>query len=187
MKNIFLTFAITCMALVTLTQQAVAQEQDIMSFNLDDDTPDLSKPITINLPEIGITVEAAKDSIAAINQKAVKDFQKAFKGITNPAWCKTYDGGYVAQFMTGTTSNMVAYNNKGTWNHTIRKYHADKLPRNIKAAVRSVYYDYVITGVDEVTVDDQLIYLIRLQNEISIKTIRFFDSEMEEVQSLRKG
>ena len=187
MKNIFPTFVITFIALVTFTQQAAAQKQDIMSFNLDDDTPDLSKPIIINLPEKAITVNAAKDSVTAINKKAVKDFQKAFKEVTNPSWYKTYDGGYIAQFTNGTVKNMIAYDNKGVWHHSIRKYNEKSLPQDVRAAVKSIYYDYTITGVDEVSLDEQLIYLICIQDESSLKTIRFSDGEMQEVQSVKKG
>lgn len=109
MKNIFPAFAISFITLVTFTQQAAAQEQDIMSFNLDDDTPDLSKAIIINFPQHAVSVHTTKDSTAMLNQKAVKDFKKTFKEAINPVWCKAYDGGYVAQFTIGTVKNMVAY------------------------------------------------------------------------------
>ncbi len=83
-----------------------------------------------------------------INPKAIKDFKKTFAA-RNKTWYKS-DKGFIASFSLGEIKNVVAYNNKGKWQHTIRIYNEDKLPRNVRANVKHTYYDYSITLVEEI-------------------------------------
>lgn len=131
------------------------------------------------------TFNTASD-LSTVNVKALKDFQKAFKG-ANASWYKANDGGYIAGFKTGAVKNIVAYNAKGQWHHTILYYDEKQLPKGVRATVKSTYYDYNITGVSEVHFNDQVVYMIIIEDETSIKTLRISDGEMEEVRELKKG
>jgi len=129
---------------------------------------------------------SATSDLSTVNVKALKDFQKAFKGV-NASWYKANDGGYVAGFKTGDVKNIVAYNAKGQWHHTIRYYNEKQLPKDVRATVKSTYYDYNITGVSEVHFDDQVVYMIMIEDETSIKTLRIGNGEMQEVSELEKS
>lgn len=124
--------------------------------------------------------------LSTINVRAVKNFQKAFKG-ANASWYKAEDGGYVANFKNGEVKNIIAYDAKGDLHHSIRYYEEKFLPRDVRSSVKGTYFDYEIAGVSEVSINDQVIYIITLQNETSIKMVRVCDGEMEEIKSLKRG
>jgi hypothetical protein len=54
--------------------------------------------------------------------------------------------------------------------------------------VRSVYYDYGVTGIQKVEQPGMdVVYVVQLENVKSIKIVRLTDSEIELVQDLTKG
>src|SRR5882757_8626655 len=80
----------------------------------------------------------------------------------------------------------VFYDNKGRVRFTIDYYGEKELPREIRAIVKPVYYDYVITAVQEVKADSKSVYYVSLQDSSKLITIRVVDGEMELVQSLNR-
>ncbi|MEJ7680864.1 MAG: hypothetical protein WKG06_24030 [Segetibacter sp.] len=121
-----------------------------------------------------------------INPNAIKDFKKTF-AVRNKTWHKT-DKGFLASFSLAEIKNVVAYNNKGKWQHTIRIYNEDRLSRKIRATVKRTYYDYSITLAEEIHTADGVVYLVHMQDETTWKIVRVSaDGEMELFQNLNKG
>jgi hypothetical protein len=121
-----------------------------------------------------------------INPKAIKDFKKTFAA-RNKTWYKSGNSS-IATFSLVEIKNLVAYDNKGKWQYTIRSYNEDKLAHNIRSIVKPVYYDYVITLVEEVRTAGGIAYLVHMQDETTWKIVKISaDGEMELFENLNKG
>jgi len=123
-----------------------------------------------------------------INKRALKDFQKAFNGITNVTWSKTNDRGYIAQFSDNDVQTVVAYNPKGIWQYTMLRYSEQELPRSVRNIVKGRYYDYTIGNIAEIhlkdeSFNDRTVYMIYMQNETDVKAVTVCDGEMQEVKN----
>jgi hypothetical protein len=96
--------------------------------------------------------------------------------------------GYVVRSVVDGRQTMTAYNKKGNWVYTIQQYSLDNLDKNIIDRVRSVYYDYGVTGIQKVEQPGMdVVYVVQLENVKSIKIVRLTDSEIELVQDFTKG
>ena len=124
---------------------------------------------------------------AYINSKALKNFKKSFKAVTNENWISGPEG-FVAAFNLDGIRHYVNYNKKGHWRHTIMNYDEKKLPKNIRAMVKPVYYDYNITWVQEIHVVgvDYPIYLITVHDGTHWKILKVANGEMEVFKEFRK-
>ena len=123
---------------------------------------------------------------ASVNMKALKNFNKTFKGVDDANWFKTKEG-FIAQFKKDGISTRVDYNRKGRFLAMIRYYGEDKLPKDVRHLVRSNYYDYKINLVIEVTCDNITAHLVKIEDEKSLKTIRVIDGEWDVYEDLKKS
>jgi hypothetical protein len=127
----------------------------------------------------------SSDVSFTISTRALKSFQKKYRNTTDVNWYSTGEG-YIASFTKDDIKTSVAYNRKGTWNHSISYYSEKKLPTDVRSQVKSKYFDYEIAGVIEVNLTDQTVYMIYLQDETVFKTIRICDGAMEEIATYRR-
>jgi len=96
--------------------------------------------------------------------------------------------GYIVHSVIEGRQAMSAYNKKGKWIYTIQQYSADNLDKNIIDRVRSVYYEYGVTGIQKVEQPGMdAVFVIRLENTKSIKLVRLTNDDMELVQDFNKG
>jgi hypothetical protein len=96
--------------------------------------------------------------------------------------------GYVIHSVIDGRNTMTAYNKKGKWIYTIQQYRLDNLDKNIVDKVRSVYYDYGVTGIQRVEQPGiEPVFIVHLENTKSIKLVRLTSEEMEVVQDLSKS
>jgi hypothetical protein len=79
------------------------------------------------------------------------------------------------------------YDKKGRLLFTIDYYGEKGLPATVRSLVRSVYYDYTIRTVEEVKFAAGHVYLVDMQDDTTIKTVRVADGEMEVVRDLVRG
>ena len=85
-------------------------------------------------------------------------------------------------------NTMTAYDKRGKWIYTIQQYNIDNLDKNIVDRVRSVYYDYGVTSIQEVEQPGMAtVYVVHIENKKSIKLIRLTDDDLELVQDLQKS
>ena len=136
--------------------------------------------------------EDSKNEIAEItyvnevNQKAMHDFKKTFKDVNNEKWYSIKNG-FLAEFSLNTSKSRVVYDKKGNWRFTVSYYDEKNLPAEIRAIVKPVYYDYTISRVEEVHVNDQIIYFVRVQNDSSLKTLRVCEGQMDLIEDFHKS
>src|SRR5436190_6151099 len=152
MKKILKTFMAAAVIAVVLTHSAKAQ---FVVAN--------SSGNNASGPSISVDEKKDKNTLSGIHHRAVEDFHKSFKGITNEQWSKLNDG-YIARFTEDSMQIRVNYNRKGNWQYTIRYYGEKKLPLEVRSMVKSVYYDYTISRVAEIHMDDQPVYILYIQD-----------------------
>jgi hypothetical protein len=173
MKKIFLALTATSVFLLSVVTKTHAQAQDAIAS---------AKTGKTTTSESIASASNAKASKMA--SRALKDFQKSFQDVANADWTATSEGGFVANFTENNVKSTVYYNSNGRWMHTIKRYDEKQLPKDIRQLVRSTYYDYNITSVEEVNVNLQVIYLVHIHGENHSKTLRIADGEMDVIQDL---
>lgn len=121
-----------------------------------------------------------------INTKAVKDFQARYAGANNAMWFAD-NNGFVSYFVKDGFGDRVFYDKKGRWNYSLIFYTEDKLPRDVRAAIKSTYFDMSITLVEEVQTTESRVYIVHLEDKSNIKILKANDQgEYEILQDLSK-
>jgi hypothetical protein len=96
--------------------------------------------------------------------------------------------GHIVHSVIDGRQSMTAYDKKGKWIYTIQQYSIDDLDKSLADRVRSVYYDYGVTAIQKVEQPGMdIVYVVLLENEKSIKIVRLTNDEMELVQDLVRG
>ncbi len=177
MKKILFAFIVGCIPAATMISGAHAQNSKSVSTITDPKTFEAS---------VSTADAAAKASeLSTISTKAIKDFNNTYKGVTDAIWSKIQDG-YVAWFKLHGIVNRTYYDKRGNWHFNISYYDEKNLPRDVRATVKSVYYDYNITGVEEIRVEDKVVYIVHVEDEKTLKTLKIQDGEMDIMQEFTK-
>ncbi|HZE85863.1 MAG TPA: hypothetical protein VE035_16205 [Puia sp.] len=128
-----------------------------------------------------------KAYINKINMRAMRQFKDQFRNVSNEDWRIEKDG-LIAYFKLGESACWVYYDLKGNWLHTMIAYPEDKLSKDIRALVKSTYYDCQINGVREIRSPGSLIYVVQLEDETSFKSVRVDgDGGMDLISTLDKS
>jgi hypothetical protein len=168
MKNVIVT---TSIAVMLITGSATAQQVS-------------REMATENLQSLQINAR----SISRIHVKAMRDFLKRDKTATHVDWM-IVETGYVAKYRNaGNINCRTVYNSRGEFVYTIRQYYEDKMPPGIRGIVKSQYYDYAITLVEEIEETRKpLVYIVHLQDATTIMNVRVCDREMEVMNEYMKS
>jgi len=123
-----------------------------------------------------------------INVSAVRDFVKRFHDQDNARWFKLKDASLIVKFERPDIGFRVAYSSKGSWIYTLQSYHEKQMPRDVRATVKSTYYDYSITQVEEIDHVDGVatVYIVHVKDDESWKTLRVCNGEMDVLETLYK-
>jgi len=135
--------------------------------------------------DAGTAIDENAIDLNRINAKAVRDFSRFYTGHSDEKWYAAGNG-FIAKFTLNGNKGMAAYDLKGHWMFTIFNYGEKKLPVDVRSAVRSVYYDYEITLVDEIQIEDRIMYQVHMQDEKTWKNLMITNGEMELVQDFNK-
>jgi hypothetical protein len=121
------------------------------------------------------------------NSKAVRDFQARFQKVENAMWFSDQNG-FMSYFIKNGYGNRVFYDKKGHWEFSLILYGEDQLPVDLRAAVKSRYFDLAITLIEEVQTNNGMVYIVHLEDKSNIKILRLSnDAEMEILQELTKA
>jgi hypothetical protein len=158
--------------------QTMAENRDIVKSESLSAAMELTKYSNNEIAEI--------TSVNELNQKASRDFKKTFKDVNTEKWYSIKNG-FLAEFSLNSTKNRVVYDKKGNWKYTVSYYEEKNLPAEIRAIVKPVYYDYTISRVEEIHANDQIIYIVHVQNDSSLKTLRICEGEMDLIEDFPKS
>lgn len=116
-----------------------------------------------------------------VNIKAVRHFVKNYPGIENEKWYRI-NKGFMAKCEVKGNKTRVDYDPRGQWLYTIRYYEVGRFPENIRVLVKSNYYDYTITLIEEIEAPGHApVYIAHLHHQPYWKQVRVVNGEMEEV------
>jgi hypothetical protein len=113
-----------------------------------------------------------------VSIKAVRDFAEISGQIEDVKWYKS-DEGFMAYYTRGSNKLMAGYNLKGNWIYSMATYNEDKLQRDIRHLVKSTYYDFTITLVNEIKTGSKTIYIVHMKDKATWLNVRVCDGEME--------
>ena len=116
-----------------------------------------------------------------ISVKAKRNFTKSFENIMNEKWYKIKDG-YFASFNKNDIKTEVYYNNRGMRLYNLLTYHEDQLASPVKDLVKEEFNDYVILTAFEYQFFDGSVYIIKMKNANTYKTVMVDDHEMKVIE-----
>ena len=122
-----------------------------------------------------------------VNTRAIRDFLERYDKVENAMWFSTPEGGFETYFVQDGFGERVFYDGKGYWRFSLIMYSEKKLPRNIRASVKSIYYDLDITMAEEVQTTAGVEYVVYMEDELHIVIVKVSkDGEIEVLQNLDK-
>ncbi len=127
-----------------------------------------------------------EDNLSTVNTRAMKDFKRSFKSGSDEKWYRSIEGGFLVRFVLNGIKNRADYDKKGNWIATTRYYTEKELPKDVRAQVKSVYYDFSISTVEEITFPEHLVYIIHMQDDTKWMNVRICDGEMDIMQEFFK-
>jgi hypothetical protein len=127
-----------------------------------------------------------ESSVFAIDQKAMRDFRKAYKDIHDEKWY-VLTNGFAAEFLKNDIKNEIVYDKSGKWVFSILYYGENGLDSEIREIVKKIYYDYTITLVEEIHVPEKIVYLVHMEGKETWKNVRVTDGEMELIEDYNKN
>jgi hypothetical protein len=124
--------------------------------------------------------------VNVLNDRAERNFRRGFGKAYNPKWIEKEDG-YRAKFAENEVSYMVDYDRKGNWVNTISNYNESHLDTHITDAVKMSFPGYAIVHVTEIKKGKATIYLVKIDNQKLLKTIRVENGEMDVYEAYIKS
>ena len=121
-----------------------------------------------------------------INIKAVRNFISRYKNVNDAKWFKSSNGLFAVYFTSEDIKSFLYYNNRGVFEYMIRYYNEEKLPADVRHLVKSKYYDFSIYQVTEVTRNNKIAYVVKMEDKTLWKTIKVVDGEMEVTEEYSK-
>jgi hypothetical protein len=121
-------------------------------------------------------------SAPAPDARALRNFKRSFPDVNNEKWNRQ-NGYYFVSFTKDKVKNKVVYTQHGQLDYALKVYGEDRLLPSIKSTVKSIYYDYAITNVQELSVNGKTIYLIKINKNDTWKNLRVSDGEFEEIEN----
>lgn len=103
----------------------------------------------VAIEKTGISSYGPVNGQPLIVPKALQDFIRRYKSVTDPKWVIN-DNGIFATFFSDSTWSTAYYTTRGNWAGDIKSYGEDKVQQQQRQIVKAVYYDYSIAWVKEV-------------------------------------
>ena len=123
----------------------------------------------------------------SIHIRAVRDFLKRNKAVTEAEWARI-NNGFVVKFNKDQKRCRAVYNKSGVFLYCIRQYTETQMPRDIRKIVKSRYFDYTITLVEEIERPLQpLVYCVHMEDASTIVNVQVSDGEIEVVEDYIKS
>lgn len=126
--------------------------------------------------DVLVSTQTLRSDRAAV--KAAREFWKKYGAGRDESWYKL-DGGYLAEFTQGTIRCKSVFDRRGNWLYSIKEYSEKELPKEVRNLVKSVYYDYSIGWVKEVSQNQSVVYVVHVSNTPEWKDLLVQDGQIE--------
>ena len=122
-----------------------------------------------------------------VNLRAVRDFMDRFEMVSSALWFSIPEGGTEAYFVQDGFASRVVYDKKGRWKFSLITYGENKFARDLRAIIKSVYFDYNIRLVQEMNLVTGTEWLVFLEDNSIIRIVKVNrEREMEFIQDIDK-
>jgi hypothetical protein len=120
------------------------------------------------------------------NARALKDFQHRFSDVGEAKWYSD-EKGFYSYFRKDGFIDRAFYNKNGSWSYSIFYETEDKLPWDLRATVKSVYFDWTINVAEEIRTNEGMVYLIYMEDKSNFRVLSVnADNEMETINNMVK-
>ena len=134
---------------------------------------------------ISLVLLANANAHTPVLEKATRNFSRDYKGATGAEWQPMNEGGFVCKFIQDGVQKRAFYDKRGNWLSTVAGYTENKMPRAVRKAVLSNYFDYSILYVHEITMPGRpASYIVQIRDKKVIRILRVIDEEVEEIREL---
>jgi len=121
-----------------------------------------------------------------LNMKSIRDFHARYNHVDSSLWF-AIPRGYQVYFIQGEFGNRAIYDKNGSWEYSIILLDENSLPKEIRATIKSVYYDMTIENIEEIQSFEGVNYFITLQDKFNIKVVKINEETgMTITQDLKK-
>jgi hypothetical protein len=100
---------------------------------------------------------------AGVNEKLLYSFNRAFPLAENVKWSEDGKGYFVSFTQFGILSKVI-YDREGNFIYALRYYKEENLPVSILLTVRKRFADKKISGITELSTEDNITYHLRLED-----------------------
>lgn len=122
-----------------------------------------------------------------ISIKAARDFAERYPAVEDARWYIAKNG-FIVRFALDSIDSRSAYNLRGAWVYTIKVYPEAKLSRNVRHLVKSTYYDYTITQIEEIDrPNEPRVYIVHMYDSTTWKNVQVRDGELRVTEEFKKG
>lgn len=115
-----------------------------------------------------------------IHIRAVRHFEKHYPAVPDKKWF-VITNGFMVKYKDGDVPVRVDYDIRGNWLYAIRYYGEKKMPHAVRALVKGTWYDYTITGVEEIQQVGLPIYIVHMHEGDDWRMVQVQDGEMKEI------
>lgn len=121
------------------------------------------------------------------NTKVLKAFNQTFNAAENVKW-QEFNDYYAVSFMYSGTRSRITYDKEGNILGSTRYYEPNQLPLNIYTRLKKENSSKELYGVTEITVADNVVYFVKLQDAKHWITLKVdADGDSEVYEKFRKG
>ena len=176
MKKFIISSAIT---IIVLTSGTSANAQDIAggAFSKSTRTRVIESPVRENRNVV---------DVREVSLSAVRHFTRKFKNAENITWVAGENGPSV-YFTVDNVKMRSTYDKTGKNEYTLKYYTEAAMPASLRHLVKSSYYDYAIDQVTEVERNNTVYYLVKMQNDTEIVSVKVIDGEVLPYETIQKA
>jgi len=174
MKPITLVIAL----FMTITSTAISRAQSSKDISLNQGVL-----LTALTSEYIMTGEI---KVTNVNIKAVRDFTRLYRNITDAKWFTT-DKGYSVSFYSNGKNTKVEYHSKGWRLYSIISYTEKDLDFSIRDLVKRNYYDSNIIGIQQFEfANNKTLYIIKMMDmQSKVATLKVSEGQIEDITDRR--
>lgn len=180
MKKILLLTA--CALLLGIFQTSLRAQSEINRKNEGIGAGYGFNPILVQFSQS--TVAAARN-LEKVNRKAIRQFVGWYKNTRDENWFHV-NNGIMVKFEENGLEKMAAFNAKGNWLFTIIYFGERSLPARTRWLVKSRFFDFEISGIEQIESPASNIYIVHMQNDSHWVNLRIHNEEIKIMEDFIK-
>lgn len=137
----------------------------------------------IKLPEVLVLGSNSKKTIT---EKVAKSFDHLFKETSDVKWTEV-DKRFVVKFIMDDQRNQAVFTPNGVLVYHLIYGFEKNLPKNVRAQIKSQYFDYTITSAIHIRQGERSIWLTSLVDNQRLISVQVEDGEMKEIANYING